>query len=310
MSVEALPPLAPDACSISAVGLDPEDAYQYALDLSSLIYRLSGSQQPGGLRANVEAVEKQLGVKFHDDLVASLAGPIVVANAPSEGPFSMGTTVAVKVKDAKKLARTLETLINSLGAVAGTEVYITKQKYRGAEINMIHFGGGNGIAFAFPFSPTYTIHDGWLVAALYPQPVKGYIFRARPGIARWRPSPLVAQAIDAERRYRSDRQVQIVGLGESDQRPTLNSLLGMAPLAVAMIGSFGRPSGAKPAFDPSLIPNAQAITERVRPGVSLVVDDGDSLRVETYATLPLGFQLTGLDIYAFAFIPSLLFSGF
>ena len=307
VSVDGLPPIAPDASYVSVTGVLPKESFEYALDVGSVLQGLFSGEKPGALRIRVEAVEKELGVKFREELLASLDAPIVVAVSPSEGLLTLGGTLAIKVKDAKKLNETIDKLHKSLGAIAGKDIHVTKKKYHDVEISMVQYGAGRE---GIPFRPTYTIHEGWLVIALYPQPVQGYIHRTRQGMARWQPSPLIAQAIDAEKKFRGGGDVKIVGIGESDPRPTIKSVLSLTPLMVAMVGSIGMPGGGKSSFDPSLIPNTQAIIERVRPSVTLIVDDGDSIRVETYATLPLGMHLNGIEMYSFAIIPYVLFRGF
>jgi hypothetical protein len=44
-------------------------------------------------------------------------------------------------------------------------------------------------------------------------------------------------------------------------------------------------------FDPSLLPNPKSITDLIGPSVSVGVDDGKTLRVESYSTFPVPLEL-------------------
>jgi hypothetical protein len=305
VSIEDAPPIAPDASFVMVSGLQFKDVFDTVLSVAQLAYGFANPRADAPLSAELEKLEKQLGVNIRQDLLDSLEPPAVLYSAPSEGPFSIGSAVAVKVKDEKKLKASLDTLLGSLANLTGEDISIKKKTYRGVEITMMQFGG------AFPYPPTYAIHNGWLVAAFYPQPVQGYIFRVDGKYANWKPSPLLAKVVAAERKYKSDRDVKIVGITQSDPRPTVKELLAAAPFFVALFttieASFGGGGGDR--FDLSLIPNAQAITEHVTPTVSVTVDDGDSLRIESHSTLPLGFQLTGIQSYFLALAPLFVFGA-
>ena len=130
--------------------------------------------------------------------------------------------------------------------------------------------------------------------------------RAGGGYRTWEPSKLIADILKAEDAYRSDREQKVVGISQSDPRPTVQQLASVVPMFGAMASAFGGSGGGgddEEKFDFSLIPNAQAINEHVTPGVTVTIDDGEDLRLETYSSIPLGFQLTGLQSYYLAFIP-------
>ena len=91
----------------------------------------------------------------------------------AEGPFTLGQTFLVKVKNPDKLHAALDQAIKAIGQATGADVSVKKKKYRGVELREVHVHQQG-----FFFLPTYAMHDGWLVLGYYPQNVQGYILRA------------------------------------------------------------------------------------------------------------------------------------
>ena len=50
-------------------------------------------------------------------------------------------------------------------------------------------------------------------------------------------------------------------------------------------------------FEPSTIPNAQEANRHLFPNVTVSSDDGNKVRLESRASLPLPIHLTGVDTY-------------
>ena len=98
-----------------------------------------------------------------------------------------------------------------------------------------------------------------------------------------------------------------MAISVSDPRPAVQQLLSITPLIVAAIRSAGADIGD---FDISLIPNSQAVAERLSENVTVTVDDGDGVRIEGYSTLPFPTQLTGFDFYGYLAAFSFLQLGF
>jgi len=71
----------------------------------------------------------------------------------------------------------------------------------------------------------------------------------------------------------------------------------VAPVIGALINS-GLPDFK---FAVGSLPNAQDATHHLFPNVSVVSDDGKTLRSETRASLALPLELNGLDAYALVF---------
>jgi hypothetical protein len=76
----------------------------------------------------------------------------------------------------------------------------------------------------------------------------------------------------------------------------MKQLLSLAPLLAALGNSF-LPEAR---IDVASLPNAHEATKHLFPNVSVVHDDGKTLRQETRASLALPFDAAGLDLYVIA----------
>jgi hypothetical protein len=202
----------------------------------------------------------------------------------------MGTTIVMEVKDREKLAATLKTLINTLPATTGADIGLREHDYNGTAVYTLHV-----TQQGFPFAPTYAItKDGWLVIGFFPQSVHGFLYRnSGKKTAVWQ-EPALAQ--EALKKVGAQTDAKITAISVVDPRPGLAEILSLAPILVKTITSF---SGAGGDFNIGLIPPAQPATERLTHNVTVIVDDGQTVRWEGYASLPLPLQFTGLDMYGY-----------
>ena len=285
---ESLPKFAPDSMTVAVSRFDVTEAYDIVIDL---VTTLMGTFDPGGLKElqdGLKGVESSLGVNLRNDVLAQLDSTVFVQSSPSDGPINMGMAVGFRVKDEKKLTASLRTLVQSLSATTDADVSLDTRKYHGATLNMVNVNEQG-----FFFQPTYTVHNGWLVIGLFPQSVQGYIYRCEEGRQSWQPPQIAKQAVETTE---SDAQLRVTGISVVDPRPTIEQILTFAPLMTKAITSF---SGSGD-FDVSLIPNTQSVNERLTQNVSVAIDDGRQLRIEGYSSIPMPFQVTGLEIYLFA----------
>jgi len=196
-------------------------------------------------------------------------------SSPSEGIFSLGQVTLIKVKDVKKLQTALDNLGKKLGSSPGVPVAIKKKPYHDVDLRQIDIRTP-GIFYA----PTYGIHKDWLVFSLYPQPVHGYVLRATGKLPVWMPGKGLKENLDKF-------PGECVSVSVSDPRPTVRFLLSVLPTIVAGVNSASEFTGFT--LDVSLLPNAQEVTQHLFPNVSIATDDGETLRLETRASLAFPF---------------------
>ncbi len=284
-----LPGFAPDSVSVAVSRFELGVVYDTVLDAVRFGLGTFNPRELPGFERELKSLEKSLGIDLQADLFAHLGSQIFVYNSPSEGALGLGLAVGIQVKNPEKLAASLETLIASLTATTGSGIHLTTKDYRSVPVNMVQVSERG-----FSFVPSYTIHNGWLVAGLFPQTVQGYIYRSSGKTEVWKP-PAIADRFIGEI-GRDFPKAKITGYSVTDPRPTMRSVLSISPFLVKVITSI---SGAGGNFDVSLIPNSQTVTDPLTHNVSVVVDDGKSVRFEGYSSLPIPFQVTGLESFVF-----------
>ncbi len=257
--------------------------YDTAVQAAEDIVRLISPEDAPKVKAGLKAADAFLGIDLRKDLLGSLGDRFAQYVSPGEGPFTLGQTVLLRVKDPEKLQGALEQVIKTLAQAAGVDVKFKKRPYQGVDMRMVQVRQQG-----FLFVPTYAVVDGWMAVSLFPQPVEGFIARSKGTLAAWKPSPEVEDML---------RQMpqEFISISWSDPRPSLKQLLAVAPLVGGLVASFAPEVN----FDVGSLPNAQEATRHLFPNVSVTTDDGKTLRNDSRGSLSLPFDLTGLDTYAF-----------
>ncbi len=277
-----VPPLPPDVISWSMTNFDSGAFYDTAYLGAEDVFAIAAPEQVPAVKAFAKAADEALGVDLRKDLLDSLGDKVVMYTSPSEGPLSLGMTLMIRVKDAKKAQEALDQVVKGLGKVSGAEVTLKKKTYHGVEMREVHV-----TAQGFIFVPSYVIYKDWLVIAPYPQQVQGCILRAKGDLAAWKPNQRVQKSL-------AELPKEFISISYDDPRPTIREVLSIAPLIGGTVNSFTPDSK----FEVGSLPNAQEATERLFPNVAVTTDDGKTLRVETRASLSLPVDVTGLDTYA------------
>jgi hypothetical protein len=274
-----VPPLPPDVVSWSTSNFEPGVFFDTIVQAVENVVRLVSADDVPRVKAFLKEADTLLGIDLRKDLLGSLGGRLAQYTSPGDGLLNLGQTVLLQVKDAEKLQGALDQAIKSLGQFASVEVKIKKRTYRGVEMRMVQVRQEG-----FLFVPTYAMVDGWLAVSLFPQPVEGFIARAKGTLPAWKPSPEVEAMLQ-------QMPKEFVSISWSDPRPALKLLFSIAPLAGGAVASFAPQLD----FDVSTLPNAQEVTRHLFPNVSVTTDDGKTLRSETRGSL--AFDVTGVDTY-------------
>jgi hypothetical protein len=279
VDLSKLPPIPPDASAVSVLSFDFVKAYDVLAELAANCLQAADPERAAELKMYKKAAERMLGLDVRNDIFGSLGPTVVLYNSPGEGPLVLGTGAAIEVTDPERLHRSLEQLCRACTTLAGAEISFKKSSYHGVDLYTLSAVGTQGL----PVAPSYAVHDGWLVVGLYPQRVQGHILRAVEGYPCWKPSPLLEQTLaDAQAKGH-----KVVSWSETDPRPNVKFLLSLAPLLGGVINAQ-IPGGQ---FNPAMIPNAHNVTRPLFPNVTLVMDDGPSIRWETHASLPVPCDL-------------------
>jgi hypothetical protein len=281
-----VPPLPADVVSWSMINFDVAALYDTGTEAAETIAKLINADSVAQVKDAIEQADKFTGINIRKDLLGNLGGQVAVYSSPGDGPFTLGQTYLIKVKDADKVRDALDAAIKGIGQSTGADLSVKKRKYRGVEVREVHVRQQG-----FFFTPTYAIHKDWLVLGFYPQAVHGYILRANGELKAWKPDHHVQAALDKLPK-------DLVSVSVSDPRPTVKTVLSLAPLAASALNSFEKEVGFK--VDVGALPNAHEATSHLFPNVSVVSDDGKVIRQETRASLALPFDAGGVEIYAVA----------
>lgn len=281
-TLDDAPPLPDDVVSWSMTNLDLAALHDVGVQAAEQIAKLAAPDAAAQVKEVLQRIDTALGVNVRQDLLGNLGGQVVFYSSPSDGPFTLGQTLMLKVKDPDKLRDALDQAIRGVGQAAGAEVSVKKRKYHGAELREVHVKQQG-----FIFVPTFTIHQGWLVVGYFPQQVQGYVLRAEGIVPRWKPDAAVQAALKEMPR-------EFVALSVSDPRPTVRQVLSIAPLVGGAVNSFV----PDVKFDVGLIPNSHEVSRHLFPNVTAVYATPGGFRQEARASLALPIDVTGLDSYA------------
>jgi len=279
--LEDVPPLPPDVISWTMTSFDVAGYYDVLVKAVETVVRVAAPQELPQVKEFLKKADETLGIDIRKDLLGSLGGQLLYYNSPAEGVFTLGQTVAVKVKDRAKLAEALEKAIKGLASLTGADVSIKKKQYRGVDVREVYVAEKG-----FIFVPTYAICKDWLVVSYYPQGVQGFILRAQKELPAWKPNRHVRQSLE-------QMPKEFLSVSVSDPRPSVKQILTLAPLIAGAVRSFL----PETKLDVGSLPNAHEATKHLFPNVTVVNDDGKAVRFHTRASLALPFDVVGADAY-------------
>lgn len=276
-TLKDLPPLPSDVTSFHASNFNLKSLYDAGITVAESAIKVYAPGEGVDVREIVRQFEAIIGVKFGDDLFGSFGDMFVSYSAASEGPLGLGRVYVFKVNHEKKLRDVLESLFRNIPPIPGAEIGFRKKDYRGGEIMQVTFKNEQG---EYPLI-SMTIHKGWFALSSYPQPLYGFVLRAKGDLPSWKADENLNKALAAFPK-------EFVSIGVSDPRPALQFLLSVTPTALTLANSF-LPQvlpGAK-TFDITVVPHPQDATRHLFPNITVTTDDGKRIRSETRASLAL-----------------------
>ena len=285
-----MPPLPADAPRWTAARTNVAAVYDLLL---TVVTATDGdTPMPSGLadatKSFAEAkkrVRKELGDALGadiDDVISSLGDVFLTHCSPGDGLSLLGQVIAVSVKDERKLTRVLDPLMRKVAAQLGEGRRFRKRLFHGAVLREV--GGPPDT----PVSLAYTIHKGWLVLAVNPQPIQGFILRSNGKLDVWKPDQRTARALA---RVPADAGlVQVV-----DPRTTVNVLLAGAPALAGVSGVFPRRQNVFSLITAGDLPHPGEVTRHLFPNVTWTSFDGKTFRIESRESLWLPLQEIGWE---------------
>ncbi len=298
LGLKDLPPMPTDVSRFLAVRIDLAATYEAGL---GLVETLAMSEEFGvedeaktmtdkiRLRREFLAKEfdKLLALSVKDDVLPCLGDKLVIYQSPNEGLNIFGTVVCVSLKDPAKAKAVAERVHRGIESISGAPVKARKKMLKGVEIRELH-----SRSFGF-LVPTYAIVGDWLVVSLYPQGVQGMVLRMKGDLPSWKPDADVTARLA---KLPSDG----CSLQYCDPTTTVKNLCTIGPLALSVLGLArdANDNGNESDFDPldiGLIPNGHELSKHLFPNLTVIRDDGKTVRIEVNESLSLPLEVIGLE---------------
>jgi hypothetical protein len=314
LGVNDLPPMPPDVTRFSALRVD----FPAALDAGLGLIESLGTNEEVGVeeeagRKNFPAIiaarkrylarelDRALGISVSQDLLPHLGDRLVMFQTPGEGLQMFGTVVCISVKDAEKVKTATERIQSSCEALANSSIKVRKRTLKGVEYQEF-YARGFGVV-----TPTYAIVGDWLVIALQPQAVQGFILRAKGSLEKWKPDAATAKRL-------AKLPADACGLQYCDPRSTVTNLCVLGAPFVSglnLLDDTDSTDDSASDYDPIdgvLVPNAYELNSHLFPNLTVTRDDGKTIRIEVNESFSLPFEALGLEtIGVLAFLGSGLF---
>jgi hypothetical protein len=275
-SIKDLPVMPSDATSFSASSMEVGKAYDVIYQIVESGFRIFAPDQADKIPEGLKAVEAMLSVNLRDDLFACFDDMAVSYSSPAEGPLGLGATTLIKVKDGKKLARTIETIVKNIPNQPGFELSLKKKKYRDADIMDLHVKSD---FFSIRLG-SIAVYKGWFIYSQYPQGVKGFVLRSSGELPVWKADADLTKVL-------KDFPEAYTAIQVSDPRPTIEAVLSVAPFVVDLLNNLTKFVPNLRPFDIDLIPHAQEATRGLFPRVTITTDDGKRIRSESRSSIGL-----------------------
>ncbi|HEV3437909.1 MAG TPA: hypothetical protein VG122_11145 [Gemmata sp.] len=307
LTLKDLPPLPPDVSRFSALRVDPTATYEAGIMAieAFAINESFGPEEDAKTAADkirlrreylAKEIDKGVGVNIKDDVVPYLGDKVVVFQSPTEGLSAFGTVICVSLKDPAKIKTVADRIQRGLETLISAPVKVRKKIFHGVELREL-YSRGFGIV-----TPTYAIVGDWLVVALQPQGVQGFILRTQGEIPSWKPDAATTARL-------AKLPTDSCGIQYCDPKSTAQNLCCIGPLFLGTVELRNRFRETESDFDPidvGLVPNAHELSKHLFPNLTVTRDDGKTIRIEVNESFSLPLEVVGLEPLALAGLLALL----
>jgi hypothetical protein len=253
-----------------AFKLDAAKLYDLWIDLATQIDPNSAQQMLAGM----QQMEQQIGLRIREDLLGSLDDTWRIYAQPGPNGLVTGWTIAIKVRDRKKLEQVQNTLLamakGALEQAGPGAPKLQSSEIAGHTVHTVSFGQPG-----VPAAPSWCITDDDLFVTVTPQQLK-------PLLSGTAPSESLAQNADVKKLFQPGSRT--LALAYIDTQLVAKTLLPFAQMGLHMAG--GQP-GAPP-LDTAGLPPQDAIVPHLQPTLLAVQRTAEGVEFTSYQTLPGG----------------------
>ncbi|MBI1312341.1 DUF1559 domain-containing protein [bacterium] len=277
MTLDDLPPLPTGTTGFAAISFSLSKFYDDLLKTIRDGLKAAPPEVQQQFEQQLDSLPLMIGFDPKTDLFDALGNVVTPFVEPGQNFLWFGGCgVAVEVKDAARLRRTVNQILAMTAAMSRGKFEAIRTEKHGREIITFHMenveAGG------------LVVDDNWLVLGLVPQTVESFVLRVDGKLPRWQPSREVQAALDAMPK-------EFTSIAVSDPQATYRSLLAYAPLLAigaqqAITESKLFPPGTELSLKLAEIPPTEVIVQPLFPNVIVGTSDGAGFRWYGRSSLP------------------------
>lgn len=284
MTPEELPPLPASVENFWAGTFDLAAAYAEILATLDRSADLLPSRDATQLRALLPQIPELIGFDPQADLLEALGDVVCIYGDPGQGYLGSGGALAIAVKDAAQVERTLGQILNRLSAFTGDGFGFREMTRHGRKVVLLEFGPGTDVG-------AVCVDEEWLVIGLLPQAVDAFLLRRDGTLPRWDFDTIQAGGVHS-------LPEQFASLSFHDPRSSYRALLKMAPLGLsAGIGMLKAerviPQRAELPIRASDLPPAEQVVQPLFPNVIVSTVDENGVSWTSRRSVPSVPLLSG-----------------
>ncbi|MDA1053619.1 MAG: DUF1559 domain-containing protein [Planctomycetota bacterium] len=253
-----------------AFKLDAAKLYDLWIDMATQIDPDSAQMMLAGM----EQMQQQIGLRIRDDLLGSLGDTWRIYAQPGPAGLMTGWTIAIKVRDRKKLEQVQTTLLAmvkpQLEQLGPGAPRIQSSEVAGHTVHTVSTGEPG-----VPVAPSWCITDDALFVTLTPQQLKPLLSGTAQGES-------LAQNEDVKKLFQADSRT--LALAYIDTQEVAKTLLPFAQMGLQMAGGqFGAPG-----LTTDGLPSQDSIVPHLQPTLFAVQRTAEGVEFTSYQTLPGG----------------------
>lgn len=273
-----LPPLPATTSGFAAVSFDSEKFYDTILGLIRNGAKFGPPDAAEQAEGMIASLPQMIGFDPKADLFATLGSTICFYLDAGQPVFFFfgGPVLAVDVKDAEKLRKTIDHILVMAQGASNGDLEITRVKKQGRDVVMLGAEGAQAVALC--------VDRDWLVVSLQPQSIETFAMRLDGKLDKWAPDAEVKAAL-------ADLPDSFTSIAVSDPRPMYKGLIGMAPTLANFARVGIKQSGLFPPdfqvpINVADIPPAELVTQHLFPNVAVGTKDAKGFHTISRSSLP------------------------
>ncbi len=277
ITLDDLPPLPADSTAFAAMSFSLSKFYDDILASVREGLKAASPEVQQQFEQQVVSLPLMIGFDPKADLFDTL-GNVITPFVESGQNFLWfgGCGVAIEVKDAEKLRRTVNQILAMAQAMSGGDFQAVRTEKHGREIitfriEAIEAGG-------------LVVDDNWLVLGLVPQTVESFLLRVDGKLPSWTPSREIAAALELMPK-------EFTSIAVSNPKATYRTLLAYAPLLAigaqqALNESRMFPPGTELPLKLADIPPTDVIVQPLFPNVIIGTSNDKGFQWYSRSSMP------------------------